>query len=48
MSMQLGVPYAGKVLEKNFVITESLKKWGGASEWKCIGTPAILFPPIEP
>ncbi|MEK7137772.1 MAG: methionine--tRNA ligase [Patescibacteria group bacterium] len=48
MSMQLGVPYAGKVLEKNFVITESLKKWGGVSEWKSIGTPAILFPPIEP
>jgi methionyl-tRNA synthetase len=48
MSQQLGVPYAEKVLEKNFVITESLKKWGGVSEWKSIGTPAILFPPIEP
>lgn len=47
MSVQLGVPYAGKMLEKDFVITQELKEFGGAKGWKSIGTPAILFAPLS-
>ncbi|TSD00504.1 MAG: methionyl-tRNA synthetase [Candidatus Peregrinibacteria bacterium Greene1014_49] len=47
MSVQLGVPYAEKMLEKNFVITEELREFGGVKEWKKIGMPEILFAPLE-
>jgi methionyl-tRNA synthetase len=47
MSVQLGVPYAGKMLEKDFVITKELQEFGGVKGWKKIGTPAILFAPLS-
>jgi len=47
ISMQLGVPYAEKMLEKSFVITDAMKAWGGLKDWKRVGEPSILFPPIE-
>ncbi len=47
MSRQLGIPYADKMLEKSFVITDELKAWGGAKDWNSVGEPAILFPPVE-
>lgn len=46
MCTQLGVPYAEHVLEKSFSVTLEMKKWGGVSEWKTIGEPAILFLPF--
>ena len=46
MSVQLGVPYAGTMLEKNFVITNGMKQWGGQKDWKTVGEPSILFPPL--
>lgn len=47
MSQQLGVPYADEMLEKDFKITKVMKEWGGAKEWTTVGTPSILFPPLE-
>lgn len=47
MTEQLGVPYAGKMLEKDFVMTEEMKIFGGVPSWKSIGKPAILFPPLS-
>jgi methionyl-tRNA synthetase len=47
MSSQLGVPYADQMLEKSFVITPEMKKWGGLKDWAQIGEPRILFPQIE-
>lgn len=47
ISQQLNVPYAEKMLEKNFEITEDLKKWGSQKSWKNVGEAAILFPPVE-
>ena len=47
ISEQLNVPYAKKMLEKDFVITEELKTWGGCKGWKTVGEPKILFPPVE-
>jgi methionyl-tRNA synthetase len=47
MSAQLGVPYAERMLQKDFVITEELQEFGGAKGWKKIGTPAILFAPLS-
>ncbi len=46
ISRQLGVPYAEKMLHKSFVITHQMKLWGGALEWKSVGEPSILFPPL--
>lgn len=46
ISVQLGVPYAGRMLEKSFVITDEMKEWGSQTEWKKVGEPAILFPMI--
>lgn len=43
MCMQLGVPYATSVGSRDFVITNTLKKFGAIKEWKTIGEPAILF-----
>jgi methionyl-tRNA synthetase len=47
MSVQLGVPYAGEMLEKDFVITEEMSQWGGVRGWEKVGEPAILFAPVE-
>ncbi len=47
ISKQLNVPYADKMLEKNFVITDEMKQWGSQKNWKTVGEPEILFPPIE-
>ncbi len=47
ISKQLNVPYAGKMLEKDFVITKEMKQWGGVKDWKSVGEPSILFPPLE-
>lgn len=46
ISRQLNVPYAEKMLEKDFVLTEEMKKWGGIKEWKSVGEPEILFKPL--
>ena len=46
MAKQLNLPCAGKMLEKDFVITEEMKQWGGEKEWKRVGEPEILFPPV--
>ncbi len=47
MSKQLNVPYAEKMFEKDFVITNEMKKWGGVKEWKTVGVPEILFAPLD-
>lgn len=47
IAKQLNVPYAEQMREKNFVITDAMKKWGGVREWKRVGEPQILFAPLE-
>ncbi len=47
ISRQLGVPYAEKMLEKDFQITAAMKKWGGEKSWKKVGEPRILFAPLS-
>lgn len=47
VSKQLNVPYVEEMLSKEFVITDDIKKWGGAKDWKAIGEPEILFAPLE-
>lgn len=47
ISLQLGVPYAPKMLEKSFVITEEMKAWGSQKNWTKVGEPAILFPQLD-
>ena len=47
ISTQLNVPYAKKMLENDFVITDEMKSWGGITGWKTVGEPQILFPPVE-
>lgn len=46
ISMQLNVPYAGKMLEKDFVLTDDLKRWGSQKAWLMSGAPEILFPAV--
>ncbi len=46
MAQQLGLPSAAKMLDRDFVITQAMKEWGGEKGWKKIGKPAILFPPV--
>ena len=46
IAKQLNVPYAGKMLDRDFVITSEMKQWGGMKNWKKVGEPEILFPPI--
>ncbi len=48
MSTQLGLPYAKKMLEKDFVITKEMRTWGAVKDWKRVGEPSILFPPLLP
>ncbi|MEI8230597.1 MAG: methionine--tRNA ligase [Candidatus Peregrinibacteria bacterium] len=47
ISRQLGVPYAEKMLEKDFVITAKMKEWGGQKDWRKVGEPRILFAPLS-
>ena len=47
IARQLGVTYADRMLEKDFVITKEMKQWGGDRDWNGVGKPQILFPPIE-
>lgn len=47
ISRQLNVPYAEKMLDRNFVITPELREWGSQKAWKAVGEPRILFPPLE-
>lgn len=46
MSLQLSVPHAERLLQKDFVISEEMKQWNGQKDWKNIGEPSILFPPL--
>jgi methionyl-tRNA synthetase len=46
ISRQLGVSYAQKMLEKDFVITQEMREWGSQKEWKRVGEPKILFQPL--
>lgn len=46
ISKQLNVPYVEKMLEKDFVITEEMKKWSGVKGWKIVSEPEILFKPL--
>lgn len=47
ISMQLGIPYADRMLAKDFVVTEEMKQWGGCQGWKRVGEPKILFPKVD-
>jgi len=47
ITKQLHVPYTENMLDRDFVITDELKKWGSQSEWRNVGAPEILFPPVE-
>ncbi len=51
MSEQLNVPYAGEMLNKNFVLKNTqrdLTKWGALGDaWQTTGEPSILFPPLS-
>ncbi len=47
IARQLNVPYAAEMLDRDFVITPEMKKWGGAKAWKSVGEPRILFRPLE-
>lgn len=47
ITRQLGVSYAPKMLDTDFVPTKDMLSWGGMKDWKTVGEPEILFPPIE-
>lgn len=47
ISTQLNVPYAQHMLAKDFVLTAQMQQWGGVEDWQTVGTPEILFAPIE-
>jgi methionyl-tRNA synthetase len=47
ISKQLNVPYAEQIRDKDFVITDQLKQWGGCPEWTEVGEPSILFDPLS-
>ncbi len=46
ISKQLGVSYADKMLDKDFTI-DAWKGWGADKKWTKVGTPEILFAPLE-
>lgn len=46
ISRQLNVPYAERMLQRDFVIGD-LKAWGVCIDWKTVGKPEILFPQVE-
>ncbi len=47
ISKQLNVSYADVMLNTSFIITDEMKQWGSQKEWTSVGTPEILFPPLE-
>lgn len=50
ISMQLGVSYADRMLDRGFRLKEGKKdwtKWGADMDWKRIGEPQILFPKVD-
>ncbi len=47
ISLQLGVPYADRMLDTDFVITEEMRQFGGQKDWKKVGEPSILFAPLS-
>lgn len=47
ISRQLNVPYAEELSEKSFVLTKEIQGWGSVKVWKKVGTPSILFAPVE-
>jgi methionyl-tRNA synthetase len=47
IAQQLGVPYAERMTEPDFTLTDEFTQWGGAIGWKTVGEPAILFAPLE-
>ncbi|OGJ83347.1 methionine--tRNA ligase [Candidatus Peribacteria bacterium RIFOXYC2_FULL_58_10] len=47
ISKQLNVPYAEKMLAREFVITKEMKQWGSQKDWKKVGEPEILFKPLD-
>lgn len=47
ISAQLNVPYADKMPEKDFIITDAMKTWGGIGDWHEVGEPEILFAPLS-
>ncbi len=46
ITRQLGVSYAEKMLEKDFVITNKMKEWASTDGWTKVGEPFILFNPV--
>ncbi|MDB4978622.1 MAG: methionyl-tRNA synthetase [Candidatus Peribacteria bacterium] len=46
ISRQLNVPYAERMLEKDFTI-DTVHEWGSLKDWKKVGIPEILFAPVE-
>lgn len=47
IATQLNVPDAGRWPDREFVITDAMMQWGGAADWKAVGEPSILFPPLD-
>jgi methionyl-tRNA synthetase len=47
ISTQLNVPYAEQMLTKDFVLTTQMRQWGGIKDWHTVGTPEILFAPLD-
>ena len=47
MATQLNVPYAAEMSQKDFVLTDDIISWGGTTDWSAIGSPEILFAPLE-
>lgn len=47
MAHQLNLPDAAKMGDKSYVITPEARTWGADIGWKKVGTPSILFAPVE-
>lgn len=47
IAKQLNVPYADRMLDTDFVITDEMRQWGSQKDWKSVGSPEILFAPLE-
>ena len=47
IAVQLGVPYAESMMDKDFHISEQLTAFGGVKDWQSIGESSILFPPLS-
>ncbi len=47
IAKQLAVPYADRMLDRDFILTPELKEWGSQKDWKRVGEPTILFAPVD-